>query len=383
MIGRLAIEGYRSIRSLVVDLEPLTVVTGPNGSGKSNLYRALRLLADCGAGRVVPSLAASGGLDGVLWAGPETISAAVLAGAPAQGLVRQGPVALRLGFGGDELGYAVDLGLPVPSGPTMFARDPVLKQEHVFAGLEPRPASTLARRAGPLAQSRGDDGWVELSRTLAPWDSLLDELPGSDAAPEIAGARRILRAWRFHDALRTDAHAPARQPQVATRAVRLDDDGANLAAVLQTTIESRADGTVERAIEEGFQGSRLEIVAEGGRMRLALRQPGMLRALEAPELSDGTMQYLLLVAALTSVERPGLLVLNEPERSLHDDLLPALAARIRDAADETQVVVVTHSRVLADALGGARVELERAGGETLVAGREGPLDVPAWRWPSR
>jgi AAA15 family ATPase/GTPase len=44
MIDRLAIAGYRSIRSLTFGLGPLNVVTGPNGSGKSNLYRALKLL---------------------------------------------------------------------------------------------------------------------------------------------------------------------------------------------------------------------------------------------------------------------------------------------------------------------------------------------------
>ncbi|GAA2172666.1 AAA family ATPase [Agrococcus versicolor] len=383
MIRRLAIDGYRSIRSLVVDLGALTVVTGANGSGKSNLYRSLRLLADCGAGRVVPSLASSGGLAGVLWAGQESIDPAVRAGGEAQGTRRKGPIALRLGFGGDDLGYAVDLGITASRSESLFVRDPSIKQEHVFAGVEPRPAATLAERVGPLARSRGDDGWHELSRTMAEWDSLLDELAGADAAPEIAGVRRTLRSWRFHDALRTDALAPARQPQIATRAVRLDDDGANLAAVLQTTIETRADGTVERAVRAAFPGSRLEMVDEGGGLGLALRQHGMLRALTAPELSDGTMQYLLLTAALTSVERPGLLVLNEPERSLHDDLLPALADRIREAADETQVVVVTHSRSLADALAGTRIELERSAGETVVAGREGPLDVPAWRWPSR
>ena len=58
MIDRLAIEGYRSIRSLVVDLAPLTVVTGRNGTGKSSLYRALRLLAAAGQARAVGELGA-------------------------------------------------------------------------------------------------------------------------------------------------------------------------------------------------------------------------------------------------------------------------------------------------------------------------------------
>ena len=59
MITTLAVAGYRSLRDVVVPLHPLDVVTGANGSGKSSLYRALRLLADCGSGRVTGSLARS------------------------------------------------------------------------------------------------------------------------------------------------------------------------------------------------------------------------------------------------------------------------------------------------------------------------------------
>ncbi len=383
MIDRLAIEGYRSIRSLVVDLAPLTVVTGRNGTGKSSLYRALRLLAAAGRAGAVGELAADGGLDAVRWAGPERIARAVREGGPTEGLVRSGPVALRLGFGAaDGLGYAIDLGLPVPSD-SRFDRDPDIKQEHVFAGLEPRPASMLVERRGPVVHVHGDDGRRELTRGMAPWGSLLDEHAGAADAPEIAGLRRTMRSWRFHDAFRTDAGAPARRAQVGTRSPRLDDDGANLGAVLQTSIEAGFEREIRRSIAEAFDGSELEIVDHDGRMAPALRQPGVLRLLAADELSDGTLQYLLLLAALTSVERPSLIVLNEPERSLHGELLAPLAALIRRAAEQTQVLVVTHQSSLADALDGTRVELEKAHGQTVVAGREGLLDQPPWRWPKR
>lgn len=384
MIDRLAIEGYRSIRSLVVDLAPLTVVTGRNGTGKSSLYRALRLLAAAGQARTVAELAADGGLDAVRWAGPETISRAVREGAPTQGLVRSGPVALKLGFGSaDGLGYAIDLGLPVPQLQSLFDRDPIIKQEHVFAGLDPRPAGVLVERRGALARVNGDEGWRELSRGLAPWTSVLDEHTGVADAPEIAGVRRTMRTWRFHDAFRTDAGAPARHPQVGTRSPRLDDDGGNLAAVLRTSIEAGFDREISRAVADAFDGAGLEIAVHDGRMTPVLHQNGILRTLSAAELSDGTLQYLLLVAALTSVEQPSLIVLNEPERSLHVELLAPLAAMIRRAAERTQVLVVTHQHELADALGGTRIELEKDVGQTIVAGREGLLDQPSWHWPKR
>ena len=94
-------------------LGQLNLVTGANGSGKSNLYRALRLLAETAQGGVVNALAREGGLSSTLWAGPETISAAMRRGeVPVQGGPRQEPVALRMGFAGDDFGYAIDLGLP-------------------------------------------------------------------------------------------------------------------------------------------------------------------------------------------------------------------------------------------------------------------------------
>ncbi len=124
MIETLAISGYRSLRDVVVPLAPLTIVTGPNGSGKSSLYRALRLLSDVAQGRVIASLAAEGGLNSTLWAGPEKFSRGMKSGdVPVQGTRRDGPVSLKLGFASADYGYAIDLGLPIP-GSTRFMHDP-------------------------------------------------------------------------------------------------------------------------------------------------------------------------------------------------------------------------------------------------------------------
>src|SRR5689334_18822310 len=124
MLTTLAVENYRSLRDLVLPLSALTVVTGPNGSGKSSLYRALRLLADASRNGAVAALAREGGLPSTLWAGPEN---GVRAGTRIQGTVRTKAVGLRLGFAGDEFGYALDLGLPVPQKKTMFNLDPEFK----------------------------------------------------------------------------------------------------------------------------------------------------------------------------------------------------------------------------------------------------------------
>ncbi len=86
MLTTLAIAGYRSIRELVLPLGQLNLVTGANGTGKSNLYKGLRLLWSAAQGDAVRALALEGGLNSVLWAGPEAFSRQVKSGAqPVQG----------------------------------------------------------------------------------------------------------------------------------------------------------------------------------------------------------------------------------------------------------------------------------------------------------
>ena len=45
MIRGIRIEGYKSLKSVEVDLRPLTIIVGSNATGKSNLFDALRLLS--------------------------------------------------------------------------------------------------------------------------------------------------------------------------------------------------------------------------------------------------------------------------------------------------------------------------------------------------
>lgn len=383
MLRTLAVENYRSLRRLVVPLSPLTVVTGANGTGKSSVYRSLRLLAEASVGGAVSALAREGGLTSTLWAGPETISKGMRLGeVPIQGTSRSGPVGLRLGFASDELSYSIEFGIPVSVGPTMFALDPEIKVESVWSGTTLRPGSLLTERRGQDVRLRDTAGeWMHHPHRVRPYDSILSEFADPDTAPELLAVREQLRSWRFYDHVRTDADAPARRFTPGTRTPVLPADGSSLAAALQT-VKELGTGLTE-AIDRGFPGSRLEVDDLGGLFGFALRQPGMLRPLAAAELSDGTIRYLLWVAALLSPRPPELLVLNEPETSLHPDLTEPLAELIADAATRSQVIVVTHSSRLADALAGAsRIDLAKDTGETVVEG-QGFLDEPSWHWPKR
>ncbi|GHF66238.1 putative ATPase [Amycolatopsis bartoniae] len=386
MLTTLAVQNYRSLRDLVLPLARLTVVTGPNGSGKSSLYRALRLLADASRNGAVAALAREGGLPSTLWAGPENIGRAVREGrSPVEGTVRSKPVGLRLGFSGEEFGYALDLGLPsVEPDTTAFALDPEFKRECLWSGPVLRPPNLLADRGGPGVRTRDETGgWSPETFRIGLTDSMLSEFADPRACPELLIVRERIRSWRFYDQFRTDADAPARQIRIGTRTPVLDHDGGDLPAALRTIQEYGDRAALATAIDNAFPRSRVDVTSTGGRFELRFSQHGLLRPLAAAELSDGTLRYLLWVAALLSPRPPELLVLNEPETSLHPDLLPALAALILTAAQRTQLVVVTHSRVLVRALEEASVvELEKEFGATVPAG-QGVLDRPAWHWPKR
>lgn len=382
----LAVENYRSLRSLVVPLGPLTVVTGPNGSGKSSLYRALRLLADTCRGELAGSLAREGGLPSVLWAGPHEIGRAVRAGEhEVQGLRRQGPIQLRLGFAGDPFGYAVDLGMP-PLLRSAFQLDPEIKRECLWVGPVLRPSAVIADRRGPALRVRAaDDGWRTVTGDLAPFDSMMTAFADPRTAPEMLEVRDRVRGWRFYDYLRTDAAAPARSPQVGTRAPVLAHDGANLAAALQTIREIGDGEELDRTVADAFPGGQVEVLSAEGRFELAMRQHGLLRPLRAAELSDGTLRYLLLAAALLTPRPPELMVFNEPESALHADLLPALARLFAAGAARSQIVVVTHSAALVELLRSAAeaqtIALTKAMGETRAG--DDMDERPRWAWPGR
>lgn len=387
MLTTLAIANYRSLRNVIVPLQRLNLITGPNGSGKSNVYRALRLLAETAQGGVIPSLAREGGLQSTLWAGPENVGRAVKRGQyKVEGTVRKERTNLRLGFAGDDFGYAIDLGLPAPST-SAFALDPEIKTETIWAGPILRPAALLIERHGPVVRSKTEDGeWQVLAYQLSSFDSMMTQFADPRNAPEMLSLREQIRSWRFYDHFRTDSQAPARLPQIGTHTPILGNDGADMAAALQTIREVGDPDALAGAVSDAFPGSSISVLNVEGRFEIAMHQHGLLRPLKAAELSDGTLRYLLWIAALLTPRPPELLVLNEPETSLHPDLLPALGRLIASAAERSQVLVVTHAPQLIASLEEQRdcnsITLAKDFGETKIVGAD-RLDVPVWRWASR
>lgn len=339
------IAGYRSVRSIHFPVRQLSVLVGANGVGKTNLYRALELARAAATGELTMLLAREGGLGSAIWAGERKANEAPR-------------IVLRLNLddvlNGDKGGFAptyeIEVGFGDARYEAVFELEPQIKTETLSIRQGKRNVALLERK-GAAAWYRDDQGSRrQMEEPLLASETALAAVRGT--VPELDAVRYILSSWRFYHGFRTDADAPLRRPAAAVTAPMLDADGGNLAAVLATLAHIRQDMTdLNAAIERAFPGARLHVPPPGKDASFSLTFADMpKRQFGAGELSDGTLQFLALAGALLAYRLPPLIALNEPEASLHPDLLPALAQIIAKAAERTQVWVVTHSRILADAL---------------------------------
>lgn len=342
-IKNITIKGYRSIQNLSLSLDQLTVVTGANGCGKSNLYKAILLIAKAASGELTKTLAQEGGMPSVLWAGEIR-----------QNTRTKAPRRLILQIETDDFNYAIACGLPIPSA-SKFNLDPLVKEETVWYGSPRRPSNTiLQREVGSTWVINQNGNRIAYPMQLLQSESVLSQLQEPHLYPEISALNCDIRKWRFYHNFRTDAESPMRMPQMGVRTEILNHDGHDLAAALQTIREIGDADALAAAIDRAFPGTKLIIDCDYKCFfDVQLLMPGILRPLEARELSDGTLRYLCLIAALLSPRSPSLLALNEPEMSLHADLMQPLAELITLAARRSQIWVTTHSQALATMISSA------------------------------
>lgn len=336
-IKTLSIKGYRSIQNLRLSMDNVNVVSGANGCGKSNLYQAVYLLAKAVNGELSKTLALEGGMPSVLWAGKK------------QQITRtKKPVRLVLSIQTDDFNYEIVCGLPKPSL-SEFMLDPEVKEEYIWLGDSKRSSNILMKRQGGSAWITKADGKpIPYPVGLSHSESILSQLQDPHLYPELFSLSNEIKKWRFYHHFRTDPESLIRSPQIGIRTEVLSNDGYNLAAALQTIIEIGDSELLSKAIDRAFPGAKLFISIDNKtRFEVQLQMPGVMRPLEARELSDGTLRYLCLIAALLSPRPAPLLALNEPEMSLHPDLMQPLSELIASASQYSQIWVTTHSPELA------------------------------------
>jgi predicted ATPase len=102
---------------------------------------------------------------------------------------------------------------------------------------------------------------------------------------------------------------------------------------------------VEDALRSAFpRFDRLDFPpVAAGTLALTWREKGLSQALYMHQLSEGTLRFLWLATLLQSPGLTALTLLDEPEVSLHPELLRLLADLLREASQRTQLIVATHS----------------------------------------
>jgi predicted ATPase len=358
-------EGYRSLRSIAYPMSHLDVFVGANGVGKSNLYRALELLRSAAANMLGHDLAREG-LDLAMWAGMRR------AGKPPR--IRLSVSLAAANRLEPSYRYEVEVGFPPKVASPTFATEPQIKSE-ALTYLGGARDVRLMERDGPRVMARGDDGRpVGVDIDILGSETVLGRLEDPSRYPGLDAVRRCLLEWRFYHDLRTDADSPLRRPCVAVATPTLACDGANLAAVFATLAHIREDtADLDALIGQAFPGAQLVIPAPGRIATFGLRFPEFPgRVFDPTELSDGTLRFLGLAGALMAYRLPPFIALNEPEASLHPDLMEPLGRLVSRAAERTQVWLVTHSERLADAIratGAGEIRtVSKAAGATKIEG---------------
>jgi predicted ATPase len=326
-IRTLILKRFRSIPTERIDLDNPTFLVGRNGSGKSNVADAFAFLSEAMASPLQAVFDKRGGI-----------------------------AAVRNRTSGQS--YPPNLGMGAIVGPL---NGELAGGRYAFEvralpnyGYEVVREQCLVRTA---AQRRHwfDRVKNKFSSNVEGLSPSLD--PSALALPVVGGEARFAPALRALSSMRVYSIEPAklREMQDPDSGVSLRPDGSNATSVLQE-IERHAPEDVRR-IGEILASivpntRRVRTTKHGKKLSLEFTQEwGEKRRLkfEAFSMSDGTLRALGLLAAVYQRPTPSLIVIEEPEATIHPGALGAVLDLLRHACRKMQVVITTHSPELLDA----------------------------------
>ena len=337
----LRLDGFLSFapRSEPIELEPLNVLIGPNGGGKSNLIEAIELLRATPT-NVADCIRDGGGVREWLWKGgerkPATIEAVVDEGTPAGRPLRYRLEFFEAASRLEVLDEAVEEVEPQPGKPDVY---------FYYRFRRGSPVVNVATQNGGR-QSR------HLEReSLLPDQSVLSQRKDPDQYPEVTWLGRRFGNFSTSREWSIGRYAPLRTPQPADLpADSLLADSRNLALVLNHIEHHDGrefDGLLHRFLP---QFERMTTRIEGGQVQFYLHERGLTSPVPATRLSDGTIRFVAILAALLSPSPPPLLCIEEPELGLHPDALAVIGSLLVEASHRMQLIVTTHSDALVSAL---------------------------------
>jgi predicted ATPase len=178
-----------------------------------------------------------------------------------------------------------------------------------------------------------------------PLETSLAQVPKMFKEPE--DFRNKLASSTFYHVLNVDPRSPVRLPQPMQPASLPGRNGEELVSCLfflRETERNRFEA-IEDSLRSAFpRFDRLDFPpVAAGTLALAWRERGFSKPLYMHQLSEGTLRFLWLATLLQSPGLTALTLLDEPEVSLHPELLGLLADLLREASNRSQLIVATHS----------------------------------------
>ncbi|MFZ5452189.1 MAG: AAA family ATPase [Thermodesulfobacteriota bacterium] len=323
-IIRLKIGGFRRLKEIDLQVRPFMVLIGANGVGKTSLLDALTLLSASAAGKLNSTLSQLGGITSLLTRDKsDELSLHANMSVP-----NHNPLKYELHLSPRGVGYSIskeilfqERGQPLPFR-HIDAADDDIRYHKVDAKRFVRP------------------DWDH-----NPMETSLSQVPPMYREPE--ELRRILAmATQYHE-LDVGLRAPVKLPQQMKPATLPGAEGEDLIPYLYYLRED--DRNRYEAIEDtlrtafsDFEKLNFPPVA-AGMLAMTWEDKNFSKPFYMHELSEGTLRFLWLVSLLQSPALPTITMIDEPEVSLHPELLSLLADLMREAAKRTQLVVATHS----------------------------------------
>ena len=320
----LTVRGFRRLTDVDLELRPLTVLIGANGVGKSSLLDALSILASSAQGNLNAAVSEMSGL----------------------GAMMTYDHASEVGFGismtvpsYEPLDYSLSLR---PQGAAYLIDRETLQHT---AG-KPYPFVHIDSRGTDIKYyEQNHDRLVRPNWEHNPLESSLSQVPKLFRAPE--EFRHRLASSTFYHVLNVEPRSPVRLPQAMRPAPLPGKNGEDLVSSLYYLREAEPDRfeAVEDSLKAAFPGfKRLDFPpVAAGTLAMTWRDNSFSKPLYMHQVSEGMLRFVWLATLLQSPGLTALTLLDEPEVSLHPELLSLLAGLLREAAQRTQIVVATHS----------------------------------------
>ena len=326
-LRRLHLERFRSLPSATLELDNPTFLVGENGTGKSNVADAFAFLAEAMASPLPVAFERRGGIDAVGY----------------RNAPRGRPSSLVMNVVLENLDEETSRATYEFKLRSLRHYDFEVVQERCVVEGRDGSRNYLVR-----------DGMVSRSSM-----SLFDPVLKADtlALPLAGGDRRFGMVLQFLSEMcvyRIES-AVLREMQSSDAGSRLRSDGSNAASVLRRIERESPDDrqTIHELLESIVPGTiGIDPKRYGDKLSLEFTQrwPDSRRMkFKAHNMSDGTLRAVGLLAAVFQRPAPSLLVIEEPEATIHPGALGSILDLLRHASRFTQVVVTTHSPDILDA----------------------------------